>query len=84
MKRIFIDMPVAPEGLKTLEANPEVEVCCVDYVGEVNRPQPKELIEDANIMLCTLPPDNFDDMKQIELIRIGSAGYSQLYSLGLV
>jgi len=77
-------MPIEPESLKKLEANPELEVVCVDYIGEVKRPQPKELIESANIMFCVFPPNNFDEMKQIELIQICSAGYSQLYGLGLV
>ena len=77
-------MQIDPAGLKKLQNNPKLEVVCTDYIGEVKRPQPKELIEDANIMLCVFPPENFNDMKQIELIQICSAGYSQLYGLGLV
>lgn len=84
MKKIFIDMPIVPEGMEKLEANPQLEVVCADYIGEVVRPHPKELIEDANIMYCVFPPENFNDMKQIELIQICSAGYTQLYGLDLV
>ena len=84
MKTVFVDMPIEPAGLEKLETNPVLEVRCVDYIGEVTRPQPRELIEDANIMLCVFPPENFGDMKQLELIQICSAGYTQLMGLGLV
>lgn len=84
MKTVFIDMPVEPAGLRRLEANPDLKLRCVDYVGEVTRRQPAELIEDANILFCVFPPENFEDMKQLELIQICSAGYTQLVGLGLV
>ncbi|MHB0947070.1 MAG: NAD(P)-dependent oxidoreductase [Sedimentisphaerales bacterium] len=84
MKKILIDLWTTPESLKKLKSNSEFEVQCTDFAKEAKRPLPVELIRDANILFCAFPPDNFAEMKKIELIQVCSAGYTQLYGLDLV
>ena len=43
-----------------------------------------ELIRDVEILFATVPPTNFDDMKQLRYLQIGSAGYSHITHLPLV
>ncbi len=84
MKKIVLDLWVDPAGLEKLQANPNFQVHRTDFVEETERPLSKELIGDANILLCAFPPTNFSEMKSIEFIQVCSAGYSQLYGLDLV
>jgi phosphoglycerate dehydrogenase-like enzyme len=42
------------------------------------------LIRDREILFCIFPPENFTEMAVLKLIQISSAGYSQLFDLGLV
>lgn len=42
-----------------------------------------ELIRNVDVLLCTFPPENFEDMRALKLIQIASAGYSQLFGLDL-
>jgi phosphoglycerate dehydrogenase-like enzyme len=47
------------------------------------RPLPAELIEDADALLCTFPPENHRDMKALKYVQIASAGFTQLIGQGL-
>ena len=53
---------------------------------EVNEPltRPVEIVQNTQILFCTFPPANIDEMPNLELIQICSAGYSQLFGLKLV
>ena len=82
MKNILIDMPVEPSARKRLESIREVTVRFVEPKEEV-RPLPAKILCDIHLLFCTFPPENFSEMKSIELIQIPSAGYEQLYNLGL-
>jgi phosphoglycerate dehydrogenase-like enzyme len=44
---------------------------------------PAERIRDAEILFCTHVPTNFSDMREVKLIQVSSAGYAQLFGLGL-
>src|SRR6056297_1402130 len=83
MKNILIDMKVNEKALSKLEYMKNVNVEVIEP-SENKRQIEKNLLVDKHILFCTLPPQNFDDMKSLEFIQIGSAGYSQLYNLGLV
>lgn len=61
---------------------PDTKVTVIDHVEDF-RQVPDELIRDIQIEFCAFPPQNFDDMKRLEFIQICSAGYSQLFNLGL-
>jgi len=80
---ILIDLPIDPGSLERLRAIPNTNVSIVDHV-EDSRTLPPELLSDIHIELCAFPPKNFADMKQVRFIQLCSAGYSQLFNLGLV
>ena len=84
MKRILVDMEVNEEALKRLKSIPGANVEVVKAYDEGPRSLPIELIKDINVLFCTYPPSNLDDMASLEYIQIASAGYTQLFNLGLV
>ena len=83
---IIIDMEVDPKGLEKLKAIDGISFEIVpEIVYEERRSFPKELIADKHMVFCSgLPPLNLEDMKSLKLIQIASAGYSQLFNIGLV
>ena len=83
MLNILIDMEQDTAGLKKLEALPNVHIDCITP-SSLRRELPADLIHKAHILLCMLPPTNIDLMDNLKLIQINSAGYSQLFNLGLV
>jgi hypothetical protein len=82
--RILIDLPMPADAAHRLHSMPRVHIVPVEIPEERPRALPAELIRDVEILLCTHPPANFDDMKAVKLIQIASAGYTQLLGLGLV
>ena len=82
MKNILIDMPVDAGALERLRSVPGVHVRLTEPVEDV-RPLPGALIGDIHILFCAFPPENFAEMKCVELIQIYSVGCSQLHALGL-
>jgi phosphoglycerate dehydrogenase-like enzyme len=82
MKNILIDLDVNPAGLERLRAVPGVTVEVVEP-ALVKRELPAEMLRDKHVWLGTYPPVNLHDMASLELVQIGSTGYSQLYDLGL-
>src|SRR5882672_8870708 len=81
-KNIVIDMDVHQEGLRALQSIPGVQVRVVEHRDEPHR-LPKDIIHDCHMLFCSFPPTNIDDMKLLEFVQVSSAGYSQLYGLGL-
>lgn len=84
MPIVLIDIPVHAPSLARLRAISSVDVRLVDPPEERKRHLPPELIRDAEILMCTFPPENFSDMTSLRWLQITSAGYSQLFGLGLV
>lgn len=82
MKNILIDSPVHAPSLERLQNLPGVQVRVIEYSDE-SREIPQEILADTNIIFGSAPPLNLDDAKNLELIQIGSVGYSQLYGLEL-
>lgn len=82
--RVLIDLPAQADALGRLRSMPGVSLAVVEAPVERTRALPTELIGDAEVLLCTFPPENFQEMKAAKLIQIASAGYSQLFGLGLV
>ncbi|QEG33426.1 D-2-hydroxyacid dehydrogenase [Bythopirellula goksoeyrii] len=87
MPIVVIDAKIDTEGLERLRAIGDVQVKCISEVygnNEEQRVLPAELICDAEILLCTFPPTNFDEMHDLKLIQVTSSGYQQLEGLNLV
>lgn len=81
-KNILIDVKVHDETLAKLKAIDKVSVTVID-AEEKSRPLPAELIADKHFLFCTFPPANFAEMRSLEYIQIASAGYTQLFNMGL-
>jgi phosphoglycerate dehydrogenase-like enzyme len=62
----------------------EVGISLVNKPEARSRRLPKKLIESCDILFCTFPPKNYEDMRNLKMIQIASSGYTQLTGLGLV
>jgi phosphoglycerate dehydrogenase-like enzyme len=82
--RVLIDLPVHRDALRRLQSIAGISAAVVEQPEERTRVLPVNLIRDVDVLLCTFPPENFQDMKAVRLIQIASAGYAQLFGLGLV
>lgn len=82
--RVLVDLPIPAESARHLQSMDGVLVVPVETPEERQRALPPELIENIEILFCTQPPTNFDDMKALKFVQIASAGYAQLFGLGLV
>jgi len=83
MKHILVTTFVDGPSLARLKAIPGVTIQIQEF-GEEHHELPGDLLRDQHILFCMLPPDNISDMVSLEWIQLGSAGYSQLFDLGLV
>jgi phosphoglycerate dehydrogenase-like enzyme len=80
--KLLIDVPVHKPGVERLERIAGVELEFADGREEA-RELPAGLLRDKHALFCTYAPTNFSDMKNLKWIQITSAGYSQLFGLGL-
>jgi phosphoglycerate dehydrogenase-like enzyme len=83
--RILVDFPTLPDTLEQLRTIPDVQV---DVVADPGMSGPLTLpaarLADVELLLCTFPPKNLEDMPDLRFIQISSSGYTQLFGLGLV
>lgn len=79
--QILVDVDPHLEGLVALKKIADVEV--IPYKEEA-REIPTLQLCDKDILFCAVPPANFHEMQKVQWLQITSAGYSQLYGLGLV
>lgn len=84
MPNVLIDAKVDAEGLSRLRALGDIDVSLAEGDSEDARILPTELVRNVDILLCTFPPNNLDEMRRLKLIQITSAGYQQLSGLKLV
>lgn len=86
MTKIIADVRLKPDAVRRLELLPGISVVPVEPRALYGEPRdlPIELIRDAEILLCTLPPSNHAEMHALKFIQLTSVGYSQLYRLDLV
>lgn len=78
MINVVIDIPVYAPLFQALKNRPGLNVKVVENPEEKPRTLPPELIKDCDILLCTFPPENHQEMTRLKMIQISSAGYKQL------
>jgi phosphoglycerate dehydrogenase-like enzyme len=76
--RILIDMPVHEQRLKELKSMEGIQI---DLLAADVAP---DILSAADLLFCTIPPRDFAVMRKLRWVQIASAGYSQLFGLGLV
>ncbi len=82
MKHILIDAAVSEAWLGRLRDTPGVTVEVLPP-GKGWRPLPAESLRRAHVLLCKLPPTNFDDLTGLELLQLATVGYDHLRHLSL-
>jgi phosphoglycerate dehydrogenase-like enzyme len=82
MTNVLIDAVLPSECLDRLRALPQVSVRTLTPELKA-RPLPAEMLRDTHILLCKLPPENFDDLRQLKLMQLSTVGYEHLRHLGL-
>jgi phosphoglycerate dehydrogenase-like enzyme len=83
MKNILVDLALYQPGLDLLRSIPGVRVAVADPIAEMRRPLPADLLRDVNILFCSTPPTNLEDMEALKLIQISSSGFEHLLDLNL-
>lgn len=83
MPKIVITIPLLPEVHQRLEALPDTEVFMMRSDGDFAEPFPTDVIADADILVCKLPPTNHAEMQSLKIVQISSVGFTQLMSLNL-
>jgi phosphoglycerate dehydrogenase-like enzyme len=82
MKKILLEVPLEENALRRL-----VELPGVSVYGPLLHPPggtiPAEVLSGLHVLLCKLPPKNFDDLTDLELMQISTVGYEHLRHLGL-
>jgi phosphoglycerate dehydrogenase-like enzyme len=83
MKHIFVHTLIPQAHLDRLAASSQ-SLTVMATAAEVKEwAIPNDLAAKINILLTTFAPTNLDEMQGLELIQIGSVGYTQLAGLGL-
>lgn len=80
---IFVDMRVHEPALQKLKAIPGCVVRFAEPPQERARLLPAEAVRDCEVLFCTFPPENLQEMTTLKFIQISSAGYTQLIGKGL-
>ena len=84
MLKVLVDLRVDDDGLRRLKALPGIQVELIDKPEEsAKRALPPELLADVDVLACSLPPSNGEDLRSLRFVQIASAGYTQLVGIGL-
>lgn len=83
MKNILVDIAVHQESLERLQALPGVKSVRVLQPHSKPRTVAPDLLREQHILLCKVPPLNFTDLADLELIQLTSVGYEHLRHLNL-
>jgi phosphoglycerate dehydrogenase-like enzyme len=82
MTDILIDFETLPPALEKLR---DMDGVRVENIAPCEKPRfiEPQVLKDKEILFCMFPPSNVGDMNALRMIQIGSAGYTQLFNLGL-
>ncbi len=78
MLKVLVDVRVNSAALEKLQGMSGVNVTVVPF-ADTMRELPREVLQDIEVLLCTFPPSNFEDLEKLRWIQIASSGYSQLF-----
>ncbi|HEY7159039.1 MAG TPA: D-2-hydroxyacid dehydrogenase [Gemmataceae bacterium] len=82
MKHILLDQPLEETALRHLRELPGVTVQVLP-ARRPDEPVAPELLREKHILFCKIPPKNFDDLTDLELMQLVTVGYEHLHHLGL-
>jgi len=81
--KIIVDVPVEDSVLAALRAGGRHRFEVLTPPGEAARALPPELLADADVLFCTIPPSNQATMRSLQWVQLASTGYNQLFGLDL-
>jgi phosphoglycerate dehydrogenase-like enzyme len=79
MKHLLIDVPLEDAALVRLRDQPGLEV----HLTEPHEPGKfaAEWLRGKHVLLCKKPPENFDDLTDLEFLQLATVGYEHLRNL---
>jgi len=83
MMNILVDVSIYTPGLEKLKSLPDVSVIVCDPVSEEALERPKSIIKNIDLLFCSEPPKNLDDMTRLKWMQIASSGFEHLIPLNL-
>lgn len=81
--KIVIDVPVEDSVLASLQAQGRHRFEVQTPPAEAARALPPELIADADVLFCSVPPSNHAAIRALQWVQLASTGYTQLFGLDL-
>ena len=78
MIRVLVDVDLSEDTLSELRAMPGVQLDLANPIQETARPLPAEQLSPVQVLFCTFPPTNTDDLRSLEWVQLASVGYEQL------
>jgi len=82
---ILISLKTEPQYLDRIQAAcPSARVRIGPWIDDEGQTLDRELMKGADILLCELPPANFDDFDRLKWIQLTSAGYTQVLKLPIL
>jgi phosphoglycerate dehydrogenase-like enzyme len=82
---ILISLKTDPEHIDRLRAVcPNADIRIGPWIDDEGQRMDPALMKDVDVLLCELPPSNFDDFDQLKWIQLTSAGYSQVLNLPIL
>lgn len=81
--KIVIDIAAYAPALAALQSRGDCQVEVIQPPEERSRELHPDVIRDADVLFCTLPPTNHTLMRRLKWIQIASVGYTQLLGLDL-
>lgn len=83
--KILISLAPNEEAIKRVyEVCPGAEVRLADHVTLLSQELPSKLLKGADVLLCEIPPANFDEFDNLKWIQLTSAGYTQVLKLPIL
>src|SRR5262245_19788418 len=83
MPKIVISIPVKNEVQARIVKLRDAKVTVTEHVEVAGTVLPTELIADAEILVCKLPPANQAEMQKLKLVQLSSVGFTQLNGMQL-
>jgi phosphoglycerate dehydrogenase-like enzyme len=83
MKQILIDVPLCKAAMGRLQTMAGVHLLVADPITDEPRALPLHILKKTNILFCSQPPTNFNDLSALEWIQLCSSGFEQLLGLNL-
>ena len=81
--KIVVDVAPFGPALASLKTKAGCQIEEINPPEETARELDPELIREADVLVCTIPPTNHAVMQKLKWIQIASVGYTQLFGLDL-